>query len=85
MMNKSLWMNRLKTILEAIVLENDKNRWFHNGRKLLHKGLEILCSMILNLIIAFLIAFCVAFTFFCYEHSLNPLAAIERISLNLRG
>lgn len=78
-------MNRLKTILETIVLENDKNRWFHESIRGFQRGMTFILSMIVNLLIAFLIAFCVAFTFFCYEHSLNPLAAIEKISLNLRG
>lgn len=79
-MKKSLWMNRLKTILEAIVLENDKNRWLHNGLKLLHKGLEILRSLILNFIIIFLISSSVGFLFYCFDHSMKPWEVVFKIN-----
>jgi hypothetical protein len=71
-MKKNLWMNRLKTILEAIVLENGKNRWVYNGFNWFHKGIKVILSVVLTFILIFLISSGVVFFFYCFNHSMKP-------------
>jgi len=86
-MKKNLGRNRLKTILEAIVLENDKNtefrmgfKVFHDGIELLHKGLKNLVSIILNFIVILLISSSVGFLFYCFDHSMKPWEVVFKIN-----